>query len=135
MVWRETPARVPTRVSVSSPSPRSAASSDAMSSNRSRVFWSTYPLRSDIARTRLWIGRRRYRSLASFEAVQTQAVGDNRDAGEGHGGPGDDGVEDAEGGQGDGGDVVAERPTQVLQDGAEGTPGQADGGDHAVEVT
>src|SRR6202030_388404 len=78
---------------------------------------------------------RRCRSSPSLEAVQAQAVGDDRDAGKRHGRPGDDGVEDAECGEGDGGDVVAERPAQVLEDGAEGAPGQAEGGDHAVEVT
>src|SRR6516162_3123586 len=63
---------------------------------------------------------------SAAEAVEPEAVGDDRDAGEGHGGAGDDGVEDPEGSQRDGGRVVDERPAQVLEDGAEGLAGQAD---------
>jgi hypothetical protein len=56
------------------------------------------------------------------EAAQAQGVGDHADAGGGHGGPGHDRAEQAEGGQGDRGHVVAEGPTEVLDDRAVGAP-------------
>src|SRR5205807_2761907 len=52
----------------------------------------------------------------------------------GHGRPGDDRVEEPGHGQRDGGGVVPEGPAEVLEDGAERSPGEADGGGHAVEL-
>ena len=74
------------------------------------------------------------RRLRAAEPGQAQAVGHDRHGGEAHGGAGDDRVEEAGHGQGDGGGVVAEGPAQVLEDGAEGPPGQADGGGDPGEV-
>src|ERR671911_194186 len=63
-----------------------------------------------------------------LEAAQPQAVGDDEDAGEGHRCAGEHWVEEAGGGEGEGGDVVSERPEQVALDRGQGSPGEADGG-------
>ena len=70
------------------------------------------------------------------EAAESQAVGDDEHAGQAHRCAGDERVEQPGGGEGDGGDVVAEGPEQVGLDGAQGAPGQADGvgGDAQVAV-
>ena len=68
------------------------------------------------------------------EAGQPQAVGDDRDAGEAHGGTGDDRVEQAEGGQRDRCQVVAKGPAKVLQDGGVGPAGELECGRHAAQV-
>ena len=59
---------------------------------------------------------------SAVEASESERVGDDRDAGEGHGCAGEHWVEQSEGGDGDGGRVVGEGPEQVLLDGAVGPP-------------
>ena len=68
------------------------------------------------------------------EGAELQRAGDHEHAGQAHGGRGHHRVEAAEGGQGDGGHVVGERPEQVLLDGGVGLPGQGDGVGDAVRV-
>ena len=74
------------------------------------------------------------RGYASAEAPEAQRVGDHRDARERHRGAGDHGVEEAGGGEGEGGDVVAEGPGEVLLDGAQGGAAEADGVRRGAEV-
>ena len=66
--------------------------------------------------------------------TQTQAVADDRDAGEAHGRARQHRVEQAGGRQRDGDGVVAERPAEVLEDRPVGAPGQAGGGGDAGQV-
>ncbi len=56
-----------------------------------------------------------------------EAVGYDEDGAEGHSCAGDEGVEQSEGGQGQGCEVVSEGPEQVALDGPEGGSGKADG--------
>src|SRR5215210_1891969 len=64
--------------------------------------------------------------LVGWKGRQPQAVADDEDAGESHGSPGERLVEQAEGGQWDGGDVVGERPEQVALDVRQGAAVQPD---------
>jgi hypothetical protein len=61
------------------------------------------------------------------EPAQAQRVADHRDAREDHRQAGDDGVEQADRGQRDRGDVVAEGPAEVLLDRAQRGAAEADG--------
>ena len=63
---------------------------------------------------------------AGPEPAQPQAVGDHEHGAERHRGGGDQRVEEPEGGQRDGGGVVAERPEQVALDRGQRPPGQRD---------
>ena len=69
---------------------------------------------------------RRGRGPARLEPPQTKRVGNDRHAREGHGGTGDDWIEQAHGGERECGDVVAEGPAEVLLDRAQRRAGQAD---------
>ena len=67
-------------------------------------------------------------------SLQPQAVGHNEDRRQRHRCRGDDGVEEAERGERQGGGVVAERPGEVVADGAEGSAGEPDRVGHCLQV-
>lgn len=69
-----------------------------------------------------------------MEGLETERVGDDGDAGEGHCGGGEHGVKDSGGGEGDHEDVVAERPDKVPADGFESGAGEADADGDLAEV-
>src|SRR5207248_261435 len=69
-----------------------------------------------------------------LRAFEQKGVTDDGNVGEGHGGGGDEGVEQAEGGQRDGQHIVDEGEEQVLADGAHGGAREADGGGDAVQA-